>query len=81
MKSIAEKIIADVLVKCSKVKKSANKTFEVGMIETAQLCLQDETNLKESVKFSVGSRELGVNKNLNYDNIGELIEQIEGVQK
>ncbi len=62
-------------------KKSADKTFEDEMIETVQFPLQVKMNLKKSGKFSLRGRELGVNKNLNYDNVGELIEQIEEVQK
>ncbi len=63
------------------VKKSADKTFEDEMIETTQFGLQVGMNLKESGKFSVRGRELGVNKNLDYDNIAEFVEQIEEVQK
>ncbi|CAN5737805.1 hypothetical protein BH24ACI1_BH24ACI1_29450 [soil metagenome] len=63
------------------VKKSTDKTFENETIETKQFGLQVGMNSYEFKKFSVRSRELGINKNLNYDNIRELIEQIEGVLK
>ena len=51
------------------------------MNETLRLGLLAEKNLKPTEKFRVRSRALGVNKGLNYDNIGELIEQIEGANK
>lgn len=64
-----------------KLKKSGGKTFKDVVNETLRLGLLAESNLKEIGKFQVRSRALGVNKGLNYDNIGELIEQIEGANK
>ncbi|MBA2737192.1 MAG: hypothetical protein H0U50_10465 [Pyrinomonadaceae bacterium] len=64
-----------------KLKKSIGKTFKDVVNETLRLGLLAEIELKETEKFQVRSRALGVNKGLNYDNIGELIEQIEGVNK
>ncbi len=61
-----------------KLKKSVGKTFKDVVNETLRLGLLAEKNLKPTEKFRVRSRALGVNKGLNYDNIGELIEQIEG---
>jgi hypothetical protein len=63
------------------VKETTNKNFEEKKIKISQSDLQVQMNLKEFGKFSVRSRELGVNKNLDYDNIGELVEQIEKIQK
>ena len=39
-------------------------------------------NVRENPKeFRVRSKRLGYRKDLNYDNIGELLEEIEGVEK
>lgn len=39
-------------------------------------------NVQENPKeFRVRSKRLGFRKDLNYDNIGELLEEIEGVEK
>lgn len=62
-----------------KLKKSEGKTFKDIVNETLRLGLLSEGNLKKTGKFKVRSRALGVKKGLNYDNIGELLEQIEGV--
>jgi hypothetical protein len=65
----------------AKLKNSTNKTFKDIVNETLRLGLLNEKAIEKSKHFRVRSRELGVFKGLNYDNIGELIEQIEGVQK
>ena len=65
----------------AKLKKSAGKTFKDVLNETLRLGLLAENDLKETGKFRVRSRALGVNQGLNYDNIGELIEQIEEVKR
>lgn len=66
----------------AKLKKSADKSFKDIVNETLRLGLLAEKDLKKgSDAFRVRSRPLGVIKGLNYNNIGELIEQIEGVQK
>ena len=64
-----------------KLKKSVGKTFKDVVNETLRLGLLSEKELEETEKFQVRSRQLGVNKGLNYDNIGELLEQIEGTNK
>ncbi len=64
-----------------KLKKSVGKTFKDVVNETLRLGLLSEKELKEAGKFQVRSRALGVRKGLNYDNIGELIEQIEGANE
>lgn len=72
----------DVSVKLkAKLKNSADKTFKDIVNETLRLGLLAEKNLEQKSNFRVRSRALGVFQGLNYDNIGELIEQIEGVQK
>ncbi len=65
----------------AKLKKSAGKTFKDVVNETLRLGLLAENDLKKAEKFQVRSRALGVKKGLNYDNIGELIEQVEGIGK
>ena len=60
-----------------KLKKSIGKTFKDVVNETLRLGLLAEIELKETEKFQVRSRALGVNQGLNYDNIGKLIKQIE----
>ncbi len=65
----------------AKLKNSTDKTFKDIVNETLRLGLLAEKNLKKAVNFRVRSRSLGVIKGINYDNIGELIEQIEGVKK
>jgi len=69
----------DIAVKLQKkLKKSAGKTFKDVVNETLRLGLLSEKDLKKTGKFVVRSRPLGLRKGLNYDNIGELLEQIEG---
>lgn len=64
-----------------KLKSSTDKTFKDIVNETLRLGLLVEQELKKDNGFRVRSRPLGIVKGLNYDNIGELIEQIEGVSK
>ena len=64
-----------------KLKNSIDKTFKDIVNETLRLGLLAEKDLKKNKSFRVRSRPLGIVKGLNYDNIGELIEQIEGVNK
>ncbi len=70
----------DVSIKLKeKLKNSTDKTFKEVVNETLRLGLLAERDLaKSGTDFRVRSRPLGVVKGLNYDNIGELIEQIEG---
>lgn len=65
----------------AKLKSSSDKTFKDIVNETLRLGLLAEKNLKKSSNFRVRSRRLGVIKGINYDNIGELVEQIEGIKK
>lgn len=71
---IAEKLRA-------KLKISARKTFKDVINGTLRLGLLAEKDLRKTEKFHVRSRSLGITKGLNYDNIGELIEQIEETSK
>ncbi len=65
----------------AKLKNSTDKTFKDIVNETLRLGLSVEKELKKNKGFRVRSRPLGIVKGLNYDNIGELIEQIEGVNR
>jgi hypothetical protein len=72
----------DISVKLkAKLKNSSDKTFKDIVNETLRLGLLAEKDLKKNSSFRVRSRPLGIIKGLNYDNIGELIEQIEEVKK
>ncbi len=61
-----------------KLKKSNGKTFKAVVNETLRLGLLAEKDLRKSEKFVVRSRPLGLKKGLSYENIGELLERIEG---
>ncbi|MCY7376098.1 MAG: hypothetical protein LH472_09020, partial [Pyrinomonadaceae bacterium] len=65
----------------AKLKSSADKTFKDIVNETLRLGLLAEKDLMKNNNFRVRSRPLGIVKGLNYDNIGELIEQVEGINK
>ncbi len=47
-------------------------------VEITVTVKKNSENVKE---FRVRSKPLGIRRDLDYDNIGELLEQIEGVQK
>lgn len=65
----------------AKLKTSSDKTFKAIVNETLRLGLLAEKELNKNNGFRVRSRPLGMVKGLNYDNIGELIEQIERYDK
>ena len=65
----------------AKLRTSSDKTFKDIVNETLRLGLLAEKELKKESVFRVRSRPLGIVKGLNYDNIGELIEQVEGASK
>lgn len=62
-------------------KKAKNKTFKEIVNETLRRGLLTRETLTKAKAFRVSSRSLGIRKGLNYDNIGELIEQVEGISK
>jgi Ribbon-helix-helix protein, copG family len=53
-------------------KDAVNLTLRIGLE-------QQSAGAKEPAKFTVNARDMGLRPGLNYDNIGELLEQIEGV--
>ena len=71
----------DIAVKLkTEAKRAKDKTFKEIVNETLRLGLLARKELKQPPEFRVKSRRMGYRKALNYDNIGELLEQIEGVQ-
>ena len=56
------------------------KPFREVVNEFLRIGLNARRELKASEPFKVRARELGTLPGLNYDNIGELLEQIEGPQ-
>lgn len=60
-------------------KKQDGKSFKAVVNETLRLGLlaREESSERAVPLFRVKSRRMGVTKGLNYDNIGELLDQIE----
>lgn len=65
----------------AKAKKESDKSFKEVVNETLRLGLLVQPVTNRGVAFKVKSRRMGLRKGLNYDNIGELLEQIEGTPK
>jgi len=57
--------------------KAKDKSFKDIVNETLRRGLFVDEESGSSVEFHVKSRRMGIRKGLNYDNIGELLEQIE----
>jgi hypothetical protein len=62
----------------SKVKSSKDKSFKEVVNETLRLGLLKETSVAPARPFKVKGRNLQAREGFNFDNIGELLEQIEG---
>ena len=56
----------------------SGKPFKDVVNQFLRIGLNARKELKSSEPFKVRARKLGVHPGLNYDNIGELLEQIEG---
>lgn len=65
----------------AKAKTENGKSFKEVVNETLRIGLLAQSTPSKGTAFKVRSRRMGVRKGLNYDNIGELLEQIEGVPK
>ena len=65
----------------SQARKAKNKTFKQVVNETLELGLLARDDLNRPTRFRVRSRRMGNMKGLNYDNIGQLLEQVEGITK
>lgn len=59
----------------SEMQKRDGATFKEIVNETLRLGLQSQ---QQKHSFKVRARSMGIQKDLNYDKIGELIERIEG---
>ena len=61
--------------------KSDGKTFKEAvndLIRLGRFKKKEQTDTPERKPFKVKSKKMGVYPHLNYDNIGELLEQLEG---
>ena len=62
----------------AEVRKRKNATFKETVNEVLRLGLQVRHEVAAAPKFKVRPRSLGTRPGVNYDNIGELLEQMEG---
>lgn len=62
----------------AEVRKRKNATFKETVNEVLRLGLQVRREVAAAPKFKVRARSLGKRPGVNYDNIGELLEQMEG---
>lgn len=62
----------------AEVRKQKNATFKKTVNEVLRLGLQVRREVAAATKFKVRARSLGVRPGVHYDNIGELLEQMEG---
>lgn len=69
---IANKLQAKARTTGKSFKQALNDTLRLG------LALQSKLSNETPTPFSVRSRSLGIKEGVNYDNIGELLERIEG---
>jgi hypothetical protein len=68
----------DVVAKLNAEMRRSGKSFKDVVNDFLRIGLNARRELKSSERFKVQARELGTTPGLDYDNIGELIEQIEG---
>ena len=61
--------------------KAKDKSFKDIVNETLRRGLFTKEESNDSVGFRVRSRRMGIRKGLSYDNIGELLEQIEDAKE
>jgi hypothetical protein len=62
----------------AEVRRRKDATFKDMVNETLRIGLLTKRELKESGPFKVKARPMGMMPGLNYDNIGDLIEHLEG---
>ncbi len=62
----------------SEAKKQEGKTFKEIVNETLRRGLLAKKEAEKAKPFKVRARALGMREGFNYDNIGELLEQVEG---
>ena len=68
----------DVAAKLNAEMRKSGKSFKDVVNEFLRIGLHARQEFKSSESFKVRARKLGTHPGLNYDNIGELLEQIEG---
>ena len=68
----------DVIDKLNGEMRRSGKSFKETVNEFLRIGLAMRRELKRADRFKVRARPLGVVPGLNYDNIGELLEQLEG---
>ena len=68
----------DVAAKINAEVRRSGKSFKEAVNEALRIGLSVQRDLKSVGPFKVRARALGTRSGLNYDNIGELLEQIEG---
>lgn len=62
-------------------RKGKSGSFKEVVNDTLRRGLLAKEEIREPLKFEVRSRRMGFREGLNYDNIGELLEQIEAPHK
>jgi hypothetical protein len=68
----------DLAAKINAEMRRSGKTFKQTVNDALRLGLSVQKDLKTESSFKVRARSLGTYPGLNYDNIGELLEHIEG---
>lgn len=70
----------DVAARLVELQKKTGRTFKEVTNDTLRAGLEQETARARAARprFKVKARKLGLRPGLNYDNIGELLEQLEG---
>jgi hypothetical protein len=64
----------------AEVRRQKNATFKDVVNETLRIGLLTRRELKATEPFRVKARPMGVMPGINYDNIGDLLEHLEGAQ-
>lgn len=62
----------------AEVRRRKGATFKDVVNELLRIGLQTKQELKATERFKLKARPMGVMPGLNYDNIGELVEHLEG---
>ncbi|MCS7055072.1 MAG: ribbon-helix-helix protein, CopG family [Thermoflexales bacterium] len=68
----------DVAARLIELQRQTGRSFKAIVNETLRLGLEQRARRQPRPRFKVVARPLGIRPGLNYANVGELIEQIEG---
>ena len=68
----------DIIAKLNAEMRRSGKSFKETVNNFLRVGLNMQREMKSAGRFKVRARPLGVVPGLNYDNIGELLEQLEG---